>query len=106
MTNSLELEYLKTLRRIYAINLVIKITNFGFKSTSFNVIHYGMCNVINYAFNSTITIHDLPHLKTYKPKITYGLFWFKPGRLLPRLRVINKAIKDIQNERIFHKKGS
>jgi len=55
--------------------------------------HYFGCN--KHIWHST----ELPILNSLKPENMYNkLYWFKSGELLPRIKLLKKAIKIIKNE--------
>ena len=79
------LSFYKRMRRDYRIALFIP----PFKRMS---TRFGFCNYLNRR-SIGLRLYDLPELLATKPKQQYNYsYWFKPGKLRPRLICINTAI--------------
>jgi hypothetical protein len=56
--------------------------------------HRGFCIYLQENGENYEGLSDFPELEAQKPKKLYALDnWFKPGRLLPRIKCIQKAIE-------------
>ena len=66
----------------------------------------GLCLALAYMQSGDLLskeerVHTLEILKTYKPKKMYEntLYWFEPFSLAPRLKLLNKIIKDLEDKK-------
>ena len=85
MSTKEELEFYKEALKDYRKSLIFGRRKFHTSG--------GFC----YYFSCKSSIDNLPFiLESLKPKKTYAtlpLYWFKPGALLPRIKLLKKAIK-------------
>ena len=88
-----ELEVYKKALKDYRKSLIFGRKKFNTKR--------GFCDYFFYSFSYSILndLDDLPVLKTLTPKKRYNplpIYWFEPGRLLPRIKLLKKAIRICQ----------
>lgn len=53
----------------------------------------GFCHYLRHRFPTMLRLSQLPELLSTEPKKHYRLHWFKPSKIIPRLKCINAAIR-------------
>ena len=63
----------------------------------FNHTSRGLCSYLR--INYGIFPYNIEELYGLRPKETFGAYWFRPGAIKPRLKLLKQALNLINNEK-------